>query len=96
MDVQITERNTEVSAELREAASEAMQELAQDEPRLTLCKVVFAETKDAQAVAAVCAVKGVGSAVAHAEGKDWKINIGLLKDRLAERIRVVCEEAEEE
>lgn len=96
MDVHITERNTEVSEELRQAATAAMQELAADEPRLTLCKVVFAETNDQQAVAAVCAIKDVGSAVAHAEGKDWKINVGLLKDRLGERIRVVCEEAEAE
>lgn len=96
MDVQITERNCEVSDELRDAASGAMLELAEEEPRISLCKVVFAETKDERAVAAVCAIRGVGSAVAHAEGKDWKINVGLVKDRLAERIRVVCEEAEED
>lgn len=95
MDVQVTERNCEVSDQLREAASGAMQELAADEPRISLCKVVFAETKDERAVAAVCAIRGVGSAVAHAEGKDWEMNVRLLKDRLAERIRVVCEEADE-
>jgi len=96
MDVQVTERNCEVSDELREAAAVAMRELADQEPRLSLCKVVFAETKDERAVAAVCAIRDVGSAVAHAEGKDWEVNVRLLKDRLAERIRVVCEETEEE
>lgn len=95
MDVQITERNCEVADELRDAANDAMRELAVDEPRISLCKVVFAETKDERAVAAVCAIRGVGSAVAHAEGKDWAANVRILKDRLAERIRVVCEDAEE-
>jgi len=96
MDVLVTERNCEVSDELRSAASDAMQGLAELESRITVCKVVFAETKDERAVAAVCAIRGVGSAVAHAEGKDWEVNVRLLKDRLAERIRVVCEEADEE
>ena len=94
MDVQVTERNCEVSDELRDAAAGAMRELGEEEPRLTLCKVVFAESKDERAVAAVCAIRGVGSAVAHAEGRDWAVNVRLLKDRLAEGIRIVCEEAE--
>ena len=96
MDVQVTERNCEVSDELREAAGAAMRELADEEPRLSFCKVVFAEAQGERAVAAVCAIRGVGSAVTHAEGKDWEVNVRLLKDRLGERIRVVCEEAEED
>ncbi len=96
MDVQVTTRNCEVSDELRDAAAGAMQELAVEEPRISLCKVVFAETEDERAVAAVCAIRGVGSAVAHAEGKDWEVNVRLLKDRLGERIRIVCEDAEED
>ena len=96
MDVQVTERNCEVSDELREAAAVAMRELAEQEPRISFCKVVFAEVKEERAVAAVCAIRGVGSAVAHTEGKDWEVNVRLLKDRLGERVRVVCEEAEED
>ena len=95
MDVHITERNAEVTEELRQAAIATMQELAREEPRITLCNVVFAQTGGEQALAAVCAIRGVGSAVAHAEGKDWAVNIRLLKDRLADQIREVCEEAEE-
>jgi len=96
MDVQVTERNCEVSDELQQAATQAMLELADEESRLSFCKVVFAEAQGERAVAAVCAIRDVGSAVAHAEGKDWEVNVRLLKDRLGERIRVVCEEAEED
>jgi hypothetical protein len=94
MDVHITDRDCEVSDELRQAATAAMQELAEQEPRISLCKVVFAETKDSRAVAAVCAVPGIGSAVAHAEGKDFEVNVRLLRDRLMESVQAVIEEAE--
>ncbi len=91
MDVHLTARHCDIPDALRQRAVAAFETLASQEPRISFCNVVFEDGREQRAVAAVCGIQGVGSAVAHAEGSDFEANLRILIDRMAEQIRLVCE-----